>query len=160
MSAVDVDAVAVDWVNSGKMPFEEAGALPILESSLSRGHFLATTDASAVSHAETVIVVVGTPVDETLTPDPESIVGILSEYRPHLRDGQLLILRSTVYPGVTRRVEAFLEDSGWVGDVAFCPERILEGHAIREIRTLPQIVGARTPQALKRASDLFASLGV
>ena len=65
-----------------------------------------------------------------------------------LVDGQLLILRSTVFPGVTRMVERLIERLGKAIDVAFCPERIAEGRAMEELHSLPQIVAARTERRL------------
>ena len=63
----------------------------------------------------------------------------------HLRDGQHLVMRSTVYPGVTALVERLLADHGKDLDVTFCPERIAEGQAMEELHSLPQIVSGRTP---------------
>jgi UDP-N-acetyl-D-mannosaminuronic acid dehydrogenase len=102
--------------------------------------------------------VVGTPVDEHLNPDPQSVVTALEGVAEHLVDGQVLILRSTVFPGVTRMVERLIERLGKSIDVAFCPERIAEGKAMEELRSLPQIVAARTESAFRRAADLFGRL--
>jgi UDP-N-acetyl-D-mannosaminuronic acid dehydrogenase len=68
------------------------------------------------------------------------------------------VLRSTVYPGVTALTEKLLAAKGLDVDVAFCPERIAEGRAMTELFTLPQIIAARTPQALDRAETLFRHL--
>jgi UDP-N-acetyl-D-mannosaminuronic acid dehydrogenase len=74
------------------------------------------------------------------------------------RDGQLLTLRSTVFPGVTRLVEKGLVEAGLDIDVAFCPERIAEGQAMTELFELPQIVSGRTVRARERAAALFGLL--
>ena len=66
----------------------------------------------------------------------------VDQIAPHLRDGALVVLRSTVYPGTTGYVAAQLAERGCDVDVAFCPERIAEGHALEELHSLPQIVGA------------------
>ncbi|MGH3393838.1 MAG: UDP binding domain-containing protein, partial [Streptosporangiaceae bacterium] len=76
----------------------------------------------------------------------------------YLRAGQILILRSTVYPGVTAKVEKMIAGLGMDIDVAFCPERIAEGKAMTELFTLPQIVSSRTPRGTERASKLFGLL--
>lgn len=89
---------------------------------------------------------IGTPVDEHLNPDPYAVPAALEPGHHHLVSGQLLVLRSTLYPGVTARVERMLRDKGVQVDVAFCPERIAEGKAMEELFTLPQIVSARTPE--------------
>jgi UDP-N-acetyl-D-mannosaminuronic acid dehydrogenase len=103
---------------------------------------------------------VGTPVDEYLNPDLGSVLEAVLELADHFRPGQLLVLRSTIFPGVTARVEAALADRGIDIDVSFCPERIAEGRALSELFELPQIVSARRPEALDRAAKLFAALGV
>jgi UDP-N-acetyl-D-mannosaminuronic acid dehydrogenase len=119
---------------------------------------VASADPTVVSEAEHVVVVVGTPVDGHLNPDPKAVPGAVAELLDHLRDGQHLVLRSTVYPGVTAMVEKLLSESGHTIDVSFCPERIAEGRAMEELRKLPQIVSARTPAAMARAEALFGNL--
>ena len=71
----------------------------------------------------------------------------VEQIAPHLRDGALVVLRSTVYPGTTAYVAQHLAARGREVDLAFCPERIAEGHALEELRSLPQIVGADTEAA-------------
>jgi UDP-N-acetyl-D-mannosaminuronic acid dehydrogenase len=127
---------------------------------LAAGRFAATSDIRSVSEADAVIVVIGTPVDEHLNPDPDAVVSALRVCLPHLRNGQLIVLRSTVYPGVTARVERVLADSRLAVDVAFCPERIAEGQAMTELFSLPQLVGARSDEVYERAADLFGALGI
>jgi UDP-N-acetyl-D-mannosaminuronic acid dehydrogenase len=117
-----------------------------------------TTEPDIVSQSEHIVVVIGTPVDEHLNPDPSSVSKAVSELGPYLVDGQLLVLRSTLYPGTTALVERTLEQLGKRIDVAFCPERIAEGHAMTELYELPQIVSARTDTALDRAEKLFRNL--
>ena len=111
-----------------------------------------------VGTAEHVVVVIGTPVDEHLNPDQAAIPKALSGCAPYLRDGQLLVLRSTVFPGVTALVEKMVAGLGVSIEVAFCPERIAEGKAMTELFELPQIVSARSPKGLERASALFSLL--
>jgi UDP-N-acetyl-D-mannosaminuronic acid dehydrogenase len=119
---------------------------------------MATTEPDAVSASEHVVVVIGTPVDEHLNPDPSSVSRAVSELGPHLVDGQLLVLRSTLYPGTTALVERTLAQLGKRIDVAFCPERIAEGRAMSELYELPQIVSGRSDKALDRAEKLFRNL--
>jgi UDP-N-acetyl-D-mannosaminuronic acid dehydrogenase len=154
----DVSEEAVKLLNDAVLPFGEPGAGAILERVVAEGRLIATTDPAAVSCAEHVVVVIGTPVDEHLNPDPYAIPRALQAASRHLRDGQLLVLRSTVYPGVTALGERQLAGLGADIDVAFCPERIAEGHAMVELHALPQIVGSRTDRARDRAAALFTRL--
>jgi UDP-N-acetyl-D-mannosaminuronic acid dehydrogenase len=154
----DTNLAAVDMVRSGKMPHLEPGAPDLLRKTLDDGTLVASTDSSSIAEAEHVVVVVGTPVDEHLNPDPQAVVKALTEVEEELRDGQLVILRSTVFPGVTRMVERYVKRLGRPIDVAFCPERIAEGKALEELHDLPQIVAARTNRAYERAAKLFSLL--
>jgi UDP-N-acetyl-D-mannosaminuronic acid dehydrogenase len=154
----DVSETAVACVNAGRLPFAEPGAADLLREARAGGRLTASSDPSIVGQGEHVVVVIGTPVDEHLNPDQAAIPNALGGCASYLRDGQTLILRSTVYPGVTALVEKTVAALGADIDVAFCPERIAEGKAMTELFELPQIVSARTPRGLDRASGLFRRL--
>jgi len=154
----DTNAAAVQTVRSGHMPHREAGAQEVLERTLASGSITASSEPSSVQSAECLIVVIGTPVDEHLNPDPQAVVNAVESVEQHLHDGQLLVLRSTIFPGVTRMVERLVERLGKSIDVAFCPERIAEGRAMDELHSLPQIVSARTVRGSERAAELFARI--
>jgi UDP-N-acetyl-D-mannosaminuronic acid dehydrogenase len=158
VSVYDVSDAAVALVNSARLPFDEPGALPVLQQVVANGNLVASSDPAVVGEAETVIVVIGTPVDEHLNPDPQAIPRALELCNKHFRDGQLLVLRSTVYPGVTALVEAMVARLGIDVPVAFCPERIAEGKAMEELYTLPQIVSSRREDGRERAATLFRRL--
>lgn len=158
--SLDISKKVVDSINSGKMPFAEEGAQAMLTKTLENRSFYASTDHKEISSAEIVIVVIGTPVDEHLNPDPNSVVHAMSACIPYMNSDQLVILRSTVFPGVTERVKNLLAQNDLKPDVTFCPERILEGHALKELHELPQIIGANDEKASSRASAIFETLGV
>jgi UDP-N-acetyl-D-mannosaminuronic acid dehydrogenase len=158
VTAYDVSEAAVDEVNAGTMPFQEPGADALLTECLGSGRFDASTDPGVAGEAEVIVVVIGTPVDEHQNPDPDAVRRAVSEIADQLRDGQLLVLRSTVYPGVTRMVADFLATRGRDVEVAFCPERIAEGKALVELFELPQLVSGCGGTAVERASKLFRLL--
>jgi UDP-N-acetyl-D-mannosaminuronic acid dehydrogenase len=154
----DIDAAAVALVNDGDLPFDEPGAAEVLREMLAEGRVRAATSPGAIRDAESVVIVIGTPIDEHLNPDLHAVQAAIEDVATSLADGQLLILRSTVYPGVTAMVERLVERLGLDIDVAFCPERIAEGKAMTELHELPQIVASRTDRARERATKLFRSL--
>jgi UDP-N-acetyl-D-mannosaminuronic acid dehydrogenase len=154
----DLSEAAVARINSGVMPFIEPGAEPLLAKALAAGRLSASTDPAVVATAENVVVVIGTPVDEHLNPDPNAIPRALETCAPYFSDGQLLILRSTVFPGVTALVERMIAGLGLTTPVAFCPERIAEHKAMEELFSLPQIVSSRTQAGQDRAAKLFGTL--
>jgi UDP-N-acetyl-D-mannosaminuronic acid dehydrogenase len=153
----DINPAAVAHVAAGGLPFDEPGAAEVMARVSGRG-LEASTDPACVAEAEHVIVVVGTPVDEHLNPVPQAVPRAVASLAEHLRDGQLLVLRSTLYPGVTALVERLVADLGKDVDVAFCPERIAEGKAMTELFELPQLVSARTDRAMERSAKLFRTL--
>lgn len=156
--AFDTNSNVVATVNSGNMPFSEPGASEELVNVLRSRMFSAANEKDVVSTAEHVIVVIGTPVDEHLNPDPEVVPNAIIDLLDVLRDGQHLVLRSTIFPGVTRLVENVIDHSKKRIDVSFCPERIAEGKAFEELVSLPQIVSSRTKSGIERAKMLFGNL--
>jgi UDP-N-acetyl-D-mannosaminuronic acid dehydrogenase len=154
----DINRQAVGLVASGRMPFAEAEADEVLERVLAEERLAVSTDPGLIRRAEHVVIVIGTPVDEHLNPDIGAVSAAIVDVMNHLVDGQLLVLRSTVYPGVTAKVEELVERSGKQVDVSFCPERIAEGRALTELYELPQIVSGRSDRSVERAEKLFRNL--
>ena len=147
----DTSQATLDRIAAGEMPFLETGADELLRKVLTTGRLELGTDGSIIERTETLIIVVGTPVDEFLGPSMTVFERVVNQVAPHLRDGALVVLRSTVYPGTTEYVTQHLAEAGCHVDVAFCPERIAEGHALEELHSLPQIIGADDDRAAERA---------
>lgn len=153
----DIDEKAVSKVSSGVMPFREEGADELLREVLKNDLLRLSATPDVISESDAVILIMGTPVDAHLNPSFSGIIRAVKEYLPYFKDGQLLILRSTVYPGTSKKIERLLRNAGLSVDVAFCPERIAEGFALRETYELPQIVSGFNQQGLSRARKLFSS---
>jgi UDP-N-acetyl-D-mannosaminuronic acid dehydrogenase len=116
----------------------------------------ATLDTGVMEDASAVIVTIGTPVDEYLDPSVCAFDRAIGRLLPLARPGQLLVLRSTVFPGMTDRLARQLEQMGRQDvDLAYCPERIVQGKSLVELEQLPQLVGGTTPRAADRAAALF-----
>src|SRR5713226_7886683 len=156
----DTDHTRMAMVRRGQMPFREMGAESLLASMLATGRLEFSTTSEIVRRTETVVTVVGTPIDEFLNPSTRVFDRVVDELAPELKDGALLVLRSTVYPGTTDFVEARLRARGRPVDVVFCPERIAEGHALEEIGLFPQLIGASSDSGFERARALFDKLDV
>jgi UDP-N-acetyl-D-mannosaminuronic acid dehydrogenase len=150
----DINDQAVATVRSGRMPFQERGAEPILRDVIGRSLEVAN-DLRLVSQARHVVVVIGTPVDEHLNPTFHTMRRFFAGLMPYLASGQCIILRSTVYPGVTEKIDELLRSSGLDVRVAFCPERVAQGHALEEIARLPQIISGCDEEAVDIATKLF-----
>src|SRR3954466_7742581 len=129
----DTNQATLDRIAAGEMPFMEAGADELLRDVLATGRLEFGADGSLIERADALVVVIGTPVDEFLGPSMTVFEKAVNQIAPHLKAGALVALRSTVYPGTTAYVAKHLADRGCVVDVAFCPERIAEGHALEEL---------------------------
>ncbi len=153
---LDTSTERVALVNSGRMPFHEDDAEPLLSESIRNGRIKATTDAAVLEDASAVIVTIGTPVDEYFDPSVGEFDRALTRLLKQARPGQLLVLRSTVFPGMTDRLARQFEQMGR-GDVdlAYCPERIVQGQSLIELKRLPQLIAGATPRAARRAAALF-----
>ncbi len=152
----DLNTAAMDFIKTGQMPFIEYGAEPLLERALADERLLFSLDPTDLGRAHHVIVAVGTPVDEYLNPKLRALLDLFQRLKPHLRPSQTIIIRSTVFPRTCRQVERVLSNGGQRWKVAYCPERIAQGFAIKELRELPQIVSGSSQEAVEAAARLFS----
>jgi UDP-N-acetyl-D-mannosaminuronic acid dehydrogenase len=158
-TGVDLDPRLAEKVNGGVMPFHEPGYDDLIAS----GKFTVHTDPAVAAEARALVITVGTPLHTHIETDLSQVRRVLSSIVEHLRPGQLVCLRSTVGPGTTTFAKRWIERNtdlvvGKDIGLAFCPERIAEGKAKEELRTLPQIIGAEDEMSSAMASDLFAKL--
>ncbi len=154
----DIDKSKEPLIFSGKMPFIEYGAEPVLQRVIGKT-LHPIHDLDAITHVKTIVVTIGTPVDEYMNPKLLPMLKLFDALVPHLHDGQHIMLRSTVFPGTTRRLNQILADKGCRIHLSFCPERIVQGYAIREYAKLPQIVSGCTPEAIQNSVEIFTRLG-
>jgi UDP-N-acetyl-D-mannosaminuronic acid dehydrogenase len=157
--ALDIDPTRLATIGAGTMPFKERGCEELLRSALASKHLHLSVDPGVVSQADVVIFVVGTPVDRHLNPELGPLQAVLESYLDYMVDGQLIVLRSTVYPGTTDQLKRWISGRGVAVELAFCPERIAEGHAAEELCTLPQIISSYSQDGLRRCRELFSALG-
>jgi UDP-N-acetyl-D-mannosaminuronic acid dehydrogenase len=146
-----------DMVSRGKMPFLEAGAEEMLKKVLDETLFV-SSEKQVIQESHFVIIAIGTPVDEHLNPKFTLLKTFFGEIMEMLRDDQHIILRSTVFPGSTEKIKEYLESLGRKPKISFCPERIAQGKAIEELRSLPQIIASFDKPSLEEAKELFSLL--
>jgi len=152
----DIDAKKADSVRKGVMPFIEYGAEPILKKVIKNSKLKVSLDAGSISNAKYVIIAIGTPVDEYLNPKTRAFLESVSFFKKHLHKDQMIIIRSTVYPHTCQQVRNLLGNGEW--HIAYCPERIIQGYAIKELKELPQVVAGLSDKAVKEAASLFGKL--
>lgn len=155
----DRDSSKKEMILSGKMPFIEYGAEPRLRKVIEKKLWI-EEDLSVISRSTVVMITVGTPVDEYLNPKLLPMMILMEELLRYLTKKHLVVLRSTVYPGTTQSVCDFFKGRGREVDLAFCPERIAQGYAVKELLDIPQIVSGCTPRSEKRAAAFFRKAGI
>jgi UDP-N-acetyl-D-mannosaminuronic acid dehydrogenase len=151
----DINEQAMAMISKGQMPFMERGADAILKDVLAKGRLGFSRRVQDVGQATCLIITIGTPVDEFLNPSLSLLASCFNDLVPYLRNEQLIVLRSTVYPGVTEWLGKFLDEHKLECAVSFCPERIIQGYAIEELKSLPQLVSGLSKEAEDRAAKLF-----
>jgi UDP-N-acetyl-D-mannosaminuronic acid dehydrogenase len=151
----DVDRRKVEQIRSGVMPFFEEGAGEMLQRVLASGRLEVEDRPDPISASRFLVMIIGTPVDEHLNPTFTAIDRALRASREHLRDGQILVLRSTLFPGTSQRIQRYLCEAGLDIQVACCPERVAQGYSLREFRELPQLLSAFEPGTLAAVRELF-----
>ncbi len=148
-----------DIINSGKSPIEDE----YLEENLPKNPIEATTDTSRVKECDIVLICVPTPVDEFHNPDIGPVRGATESISKNLKPGALVVLESTVNPGVSEEIvrPIFEADGHKVGKdvfIAHCPERINPGDPKWNVTNIPRVVGAFTKEGLKKAVDFYESI--
>jgi len=161
---VDREPAVLDGIRTGRMPFDETGTQELLERVLAGNRLELTQQIQDASRADFIILTLGTPALAQIEIDVSQIRQAVDDLMPVLREGQTIILRSTVGPGTTDWLAGYLEQlRGFrIGHdlfVAHVPERIAVNHFLEEIETLPTIVGGVGEESGRRAAGLFEVFG-
>jgi UDP-N-acetyl-D-mannosaminuronic acid dehydrogenase len=151
----DISQRALDTLAKGKLPFLEDGGEPLLNEVLKDGMLGFSKNVADIAGVPYVVLTIGTPVDEFHNPVLHVLTECMDALLPHLSDDQTIILRSTVFPGATDFLHGYLESRGRKPLIAFCPERVVQGKAVREIQSLVQMISGTTPAAEESAARLF-----
>ncbi len=157
---IDSDRRKVEGINAGSSHIED---VPDAALAALKGRLRASADSAELSACEAVVICVPTPLTSSREPDLTYLLDSATSLSRVLREGQLVVLESTTYPGTTReRLLPILEESGLAAGrdfhLAFSPERIDPGRTDYTVRTTPKLVGGLTPTCAERAEDLYGRI--
>ena len=141
-------------IRDGIIPYYEFGAKNLLnkfKNKINVGY-----DSKNISAADIIIISIGTPVDKKLKPKFKDFFELIYFLKEKISKNQTLIIRSSVYPGIIERIKSILENK--TNNIAYCPERILQGKAIEELPRLPQIVSGYNKNSIEVSKKLFKSI--
>jgi UDP-N-acetyl-D-glucosamine dehydrogenase len=169
ITGFDIDARKVDTLNQGGSYIVRIPGAEV--QSAQKSGFQATTDYSRIGQMDVIIICVPTPLNEHHEPDLSFVTGTVKAMAPHIRQGQLIILESTTYPGTTEEVVIPLLEQGNPSGlraardaassgflVAFSPEREDPGNDTVARRDIPKVVGGCGPAARDLASAVYATI--
>ena len=150
----DINENVAKKVTNGELPYVEYGAETLLKETLDNGNLTVSTKPDCIAEANYVIIAIGTPVDEYLNPKIRQFLKFIEGIKKYLDSKQIIIVRSSVFPRVCRQIMNILgSEKEW--NLAYCPERIVQGYAVQELEKLPQIIAGFSDYAIEKASELF-----
>jgi UDP-N-acetyl-D-mannosaminuronic acid dehydrogenase len=161
---IDHDPAILESLRAGRMPFAEAGTQELLDRVQQTGRLELADRAADAARADDIVITIGTPSFSHVESDLRQVRAALDDLLPLLRPGHGLILRSTIAPGTTDFVAGYLEKrrglkAGEDVFVAHAPERIAAGKFLKEIGTLPCIVGGVSERSTDHTAELFSVFG-
>ncbi len=159
--AIDNNVNVINCLNSGKCHIPEPKLQEIICKQVEKGNLKGSLDFKDVSNCEVVLVTVGTPLSENFDADLTAISDVFFQLSQNIIDDQLIMIKSTVPPGTTRKMyNTFKLDQKNIS-VGFSPERLAEGNAIKELTELPVIVGGVDDASTEKCAEFWGStLGV
>ena len=160
---VEIKIERMEKINAGISPIDgqEPGLADVLIEVVTGGQFQATTDYEGLRNCEVVIIDVETPVDDDHKPPYDALRNVLKRLGPVLREGALVIVESTIAPGTMDRVvKPLLEGaSGKRVNEGFylghCPERVMPGKLLSNLRGVSRVCGGMTPQTSELMMALY-----
>ncbi len=161
---VDVVAERALKINEGILPLkgDEPGLADMLKGVVGKGLLRASTDFSACADRDAIFVCVDTPIDEEHRPNNSRLVAAATGIGEHMRKGTLVVVESTVAPGTMLKVFApALERASRMSvgrdfKLAFCPERVMPGRLIHNLRTYDRVLGGYDRQSVARATAIYS----
>ncbi len=156
---IDRDKKKLDLINKKKSPIEEE----FLEKNLPRFPIKASSNQKLIKKADIVLICVPTPVDKKFFPDLGPVKEASEMVAKNLKRGALVVLESTVNPGVSEEVvrPIFEKHSHKIGKdvfIAHCPERINPGDEHWNVTNIPRVVGAFSRKGLEKAQEFYKSI--
>ena len=146
----DKNYAAIKKINNYQLPFMEEDGKKLLKKNKKK--IFATTNKKFISESNVVIVCIGTPIKND-KPDFFYFFKLFKEIKNYLAPNQLLIIRSSIYPGTCKKIQKFLGKK--FINISYCPERVVQGKSISELPKLPQIISGISEASIKKSTSLF-----
>jgi UDP-N-acetyl-D-mannosaminuronic acid dehydrogenase len=163
VTGLDVNKAKVAEINQGNCPIEgeEPGLAELITAQVQAGRLKASTDYAICQQAQVIIIAVETPIDSVRQPRYQALRSVLRTLNPNLRPGTLVIIESTVAPGTMERLVLPIlrangrREPGRDFFLVHCPERVMPGRLLQNLREMSRVVGGNTPEAAQLGHALY-----
>lgn len=152
---IDTNAEMIAALNAGRCPIPEPGLEDLVAAGVAAGKLSGSTDPASVKGVKAILITVGTPLSDEFEADLSHIRAACGGVAPHVSDGQLIMIKSTVPPGTTRLMHDEIFAPKAHVHMAFSPERLAEGQAIRDLQAIPILVGGMDAEASEACADFW-----
>lgn len=161
---LDASETTIETLNRGVSHIRDDAVEALFAEALQSQNLTATGDSQAIADCDLYLICVPTPVDANQDPDLGPLESACRVVAPYLKNGDLVVVESTVFPGTCEQIVVpLLEDlSGLSGSrefsVAHCPERVNPGDHFWNSENIPRVVGATSGEGVDRAAEFYASI--
>jgi len=151
---IDNNLNNVDLINKGIAPYKEDKVNLFLKRNLRKKKIFATNNLDKIKKTEYIIICIGTPINPNFRPYLKNFLKLIRKLKKKIKINQTLIIRSSVYPGLCKKINKILNFE----NICYCPERVVQGKMLTEIKNLTQIVSGQNRTSVKKASLLFKKI--
>ena len=157
VTSIDVDKKKIEKIKKKVLPFKEKGLMELIKKQ-DKMSIRFTENYNFIKKSNIVFITLGTPIDEYFNPNFAIFFDNFEKIIPFLKNGQTIILRSTVYPGTTRKIEKILKKKKLKIGLAFFFFLISQGNGEKELVNLPQIISASDNKTYNLCAKIFRNL--
>ena len=156
VNLIDKNLNYLKKIHNGNPPFLEEGSEKLLKSVLKKKKIILSSKIEDVKNSKYIIVCIGTPVSKKLTPKLSSFINFFKHLKKHLDKDQVIIIRSSVYPNICQKIYEIIKYK--CKNLSYCPERIVQGQAIKELPNLPQLISGFNDYSIQESGKLFKKI--
>lgn len=151
VNLIDKNINAINQIKIGNFIYKEEKAKSYLEKALKKKKLAFSSELSSIKKSDVVIICIGTPINKNLKPTTKSFINFFKDLNKHLHSDQIIIIRSSVYPGICEKIKKILKTK----NISYCPERIVQGKSLVEMPNLTQIISGYSKRSIQISNKIF-----
>ena len=156
VNLIDINNYNLNLIKNGIAPYKEINGKKVLIKCLKLKKLKISSNLNNIAKTKFVIVCIGTPINKNLKPELKQFLNFIKILKKNISNKNILIIRSSIYPGMIEKIEKIISKKN--KNVVYCPERIVQGHALEELPRLPQIIASNDIKAKKEVKKIFKKI--